>query len=447
MRYQHHSRYGRANSRPDYDRNDGKPGVVYILVNEAHKENLLKIGQSTRSGAHRANDLNRTVGTETPKLFKCVFEVATVDCGRAEKAVHERLKAYRLTSQEYFHVEFELAKQVISEECAKQVPAAPVKLVVKDAPTLPDPRKLRDDFLKERNLRAEIASKQAEWKKGVIQSKAAEGKIAGLKWGVTWFIGTWLLFGMMGAKGFVGWICLGFGLLVYNVAKDGPADTFLGSEEARNELAKMEEEIRLRSFETVGHTVSTTVASVVSPQIKSVDHHRELLSVSTSQGPSDVVEANRPNFRVTAKWQQTYSSGVPKEAPKLPVQAPVDTRLKAVCPKCKAALAITMKSPDLSRRIRCPTCSQVFLYGDGIEPPADSERVYLNCLKCGRGINLKQKPTSNSVLIRCPPCGATIPWSEYAGKVLQSRHGGLGQAVHDISPLDVGSEYPYRDAY
>ena len=90
--------------RPDYDRNDGLSGVVYILHNEAMRPGIYKIGQSTRSGNARANDLNRTVGTETPKLFKCVFEVETVDCGRAEKAVHLRLQAHRMTRQEYFEV-------------------------------------------------------------------------------------------------------------------------------------------------------------------------------------------------------------------------------------------------------------------------------------------------------------------------------------------------------
>jgi hypothetical protein len=107
----------------DYDRNDGLPGVVYVLYNEAMRHGIFKIGQSTRSGAHRASDLNRTVGTETPKMFVCVFEAKTFDCGRAEKAVHRRLDAFRLTRQEYFEVDLDLVKQIILEECEKHTPA------------------------------------------------------------------------------------------------------------------------------------------------------------------------------------------------------------------------------------------------------------------------------------------------------------------------------------
>ena len=120
--------------RPNYDRNDGLPGVVYVLHNEAMREGVYKIGQSTRSGQARAHDLNRTVGTETPKLFKCIFEMNTVDCGRAEKAVHFRLSAHRMTKQEYFDVDIELAKTVIIEECNNQILARPLQPIVPPTP-------------------------------------------------------------------------------------------------------------------------------------------------------------------------------------------------------------------------------------------------------------------------------------------------------------------------
>jgi len=108
-----------------YDRNDGRPGVVYILQNEAFAENIWKIGQSTRSGHVRAADLNRAAGTETPKHFRCVFEHKTLDCGRAEKMVFEALRQHRYgaSRQEYFRVELERATRTIRECCA-QVDAA-----------------------------------------------------------------------------------------------------------------------------------------------------------------------------------------------------------------------------------------------------------------------------------------------------------------------------------
>lgn len=105
----------------NYDRNDGRPGVVYILANAAFRDDWWKIGQSTRSGQHRARDLNFEASTGTPKHFHCVFEVPTKDCGRAEKAVHARLAQYRMgaTGQEYFCVPLETAKAVIVEECER----------------------------------------------------------------------------------------------------------------------------------------------------------------------------------------------------------------------------------------------------------------------------------------------------------------------------------------
>lgn len=111
----------------NYDRNDGRPGVVYVLANAAFRDNWWKIGQSTRSGQHRARDLNFEASTGTPKHFHCVFEVPTKDCGRAEKAVHARLAQYRMgaTGQEYFCVPLETAKAVIVEEC-ERIDAQPV---------------------------------------------------------------------------------------------------------------------------------------------------------------------------------------------------------------------------------------------------------------------------------------------------------------------------------
>ena len=102
-----------------YDRNDGQAGVVYILVNEALKDGIYKIGQSTRSGRARASELNAEGKTGMPKLYRCIYEVATVDCGRAEKLVHARLHKGRLTRQEFFRVEFEEAKRVIHEVIAE----------------------------------------------------------------------------------------------------------------------------------------------------------------------------------------------------------------------------------------------------------------------------------------------------------------------------------------
>lgn len=108
----------------NYNQNYGKPGVVYILRNEAFKENWLKVGQSTRSGHKRAEEINRDAGTGLPKHHFCVFEYQTNDCGRAEKAIHKRLASYRKGNQEYFEVDIALAKEVIFQECSRLNTAA-----------------------------------------------------------------------------------------------------------------------------------------------------------------------------------------------------------------------------------------------------------------------------------------------------------------------------------
>jgi hypothetical protein len=101
----------------NWDQNDGKPGVVYILRNEAFKENWLKIGQTTKSGAYRASQLNAKASTGIPKHHLCVFELRTADCGRAEKEVHRLLHQYRMGRQEFFTVELEIAKAAIFKVC------------------------------------------------------------------------------------------------------------------------------------------------------------------------------------------------------------------------------------------------------------------------------------------------------------------------------------------
>lgn len=94
-------------------------GYIYLLQNEAFKDGWVKIGKSRRSGEVRAEELNAEAGTGIPKFHRCVFQVETLDCDRAEVAVFERLKSHRQGSQEFFIVETSYAEQVIREECSR----------------------------------------------------------------------------------------------------------------------------------------------------------------------------------------------------------------------------------------------------------------------------------------------------------------------------------------
>ena len=102
-----------------FSQNLGKPGVVYILVNDAFSPDFIKIGCSTRSGHARASDLNADANTGTPGLFRSVFEHRTVDCGLAEKKVFVELHAHRKGKwgQEFFALNADHAKPVITQVC------------------------------------------------------------------------------------------------------------------------------------------------------------------------------------------------------------------------------------------------------------------------------------------------------------------------------------------
>lgn len=110
---------GYTRRQGDYNQNDGVPGVVYILRNEAFKEHWLKIGCTRHSGHKRAADMNREASTGLPAHHVCVFEIKTLDCGRAEKRVHQSLSRYRKGRQEFFEVDIEIAKSTIIKCCAE----------------------------------------------------------------------------------------------------------------------------------------------------------------------------------------------------------------------------------------------------------------------------------------------------------------------------------------
>lgn len=103
----------------NYNQNQGRPGVVYILENPGLRQGWWKIGCSTRSGLHRAQDLNNCATTGTPGIFQCIFECQTLDCGKAEQLVFKHLADMRRgkRGQEYFEVELEYAKTTITRIC------------------------------------------------------------------------------------------------------------------------------------------------------------------------------------------------------------------------------------------------------------------------------------------------------------------------------------------
>ena len=142
------SRSKSTKDRGDYRRNHGRPGVLYILDNQGLREGWFKIGCSTRSGSVRARELNDEATTGTPGVFRCIFEVQTLDCGLAEERVFIELAESRngKWGQEYFTIDSEIAKSVIRNVCQKideqtrrpaPLPVSPIATPPVQAPTLP----------------------------------------------------------------------------------------------------------------------------------------------------------------------------------------------------------------------------------------------------------------------------------------------------------------------
>jgi len=115
-------KYQKNKTNGRYDQNKGKPGVVYILDNPGLATTFFKIGQTTRTGNARANDLNNAATTGMPGEYKCIFEYKTKDCWTSEQLVHEKLKKFRRgkKGQEFFNLEgedFSYAIEIIKEVC------------------------------------------------------------------------------------------------------------------------------------------------------------------------------------------------------------------------------------------------------------------------------------------------------------------------------------------
>lgn len=94
----------------------GRSGIVYILENDGIRTGWWKIGGSIEPGRAQADKLNRNASTGTPGAFKCVFQYPTLDCGKAEQLIFERL-AQEMREKDYFEVGLEHAKETIVRIC------------------------------------------------------------------------------------------------------------------------------------------------------------------------------------------------------------------------------------------------------------------------------------------------------------------------------------------
>lgn len=149
--------------KPNYDQNDGKPGVVYILDNRGLHPDYYKLGQSTHSGAKRARDENNKATTGTPGEFICIFEERTRDCGKAEKLVFEKLDRFRRGKwgQEFFALnkeELECAKHTIRDTCKEVDEKHKAEVVTKEAAKILEQQRIAQQAQAQAEQRAKVAA-------------------------------------------------------------------------------------------------------------------------------------------------------------------------------------------------------------------------------------------------------------------------------------------------
>lgn len=102
----------------------GVPGHIYVARNDAHRDGIYKIGLTTRGNPEvRINELNKQAHearvTAHIGHLKLVCSYETIDCGRAESTVHEKLANYRYShNREFFELRLEAIQDSIKSVIA-----------------------------------------------------------------------------------------------------------------------------------------------------------------------------------------------------------------------------------------------------------------------------------------------------------------------------------------
>ncbi|MCR1000946.1 GIY-YIG nuclease family protein [Serratia rubidaea] len=98
---------------------NGVIGYVYMLKNDSFESNLFKIGFTKTSPSERAAQIFKGA-TGVPEPFSVVFACKVIDYKKAEKLIHNSLKAYRVSRRrEFFRIPLSIGKDVILEVCDK----------------------------------------------------------------------------------------------------------------------------------------------------------------------------------------------------------------------------------------------------------------------------------------------------------------------------------------
>jgi hypothetical protein len=94
-----------------------KSGYVYALKNKSLKNNIIKIGETSRAPDIRAKEIY-CGATGVPEPFDVAYACSVCDCKLAEIKMHELLDSYRVNQKrEFFAISITIAKKFIKDIC------------------------------------------------------------------------------------------------------------------------------------------------------------------------------------------------------------------------------------------------------------------------------------------------------------------------------------------
>ena len=90
------------------------PGVIYVMRSASHERDIFKVGLTRRDSATRASELSQATGVPLP--FGVIAHWHVDDCSASEKAIHDRLTQFRIsTKREFFRTSLSIIVAAIEE--------------------------------------------------------------------------------------------------------------------------------------------------------------------------------------------------------------------------------------------------------------------------------------------------------------------------------------------
>ncbi len=94
-------------------------GYVYALTNKSFKNDVIKVGETSRTPNIRAKEIYNGA-TGVPQAFDVVYACSVCDCKLGEQKIHELLESYRVNQKrEFFNIPIVVAKKFIKDICVQ----------------------------------------------------------------------------------------------------------------------------------------------------------------------------------------------------------------------------------------------------------------------------------------------------------------------------------------